>query len=308
MLLLNCIEKYKYKQKYHNTKNNYETIEKLSVQLEELVKIFKNKYIKDKENSDYESEKNEENSDKENSDKENSDKENSDEENSDKENSDKENSDKENSDKENSDKENSDNVNKYIDKCMENNKQKYNIETNGKKYIIENMCDDVNTLDTFYDNDNLNKITNIDKDFSISKSPEFVEMQSWIMQLNKLKQYIKEYSRIPDNQCLYSKYLSKWMKIQHHNYIKKTNIMKNTNIYQMWYEFINEFVNEFKFYLQNKNENINCEPLIEPLIEPLFMENRINKVNKINIHQIDDINCIFNNNKAFDINFFDNIR
>ena len=41
MLLLNCIEKYKYKQKYHNTKNNYETIEVSADLLGDDVKYLK---------------------------------------------------------------------------------------------------------------------------------------------------------------------------------------------------------------------------------------------------------------------------
>jgi hypothetical protein len=65
--------------------------------------------------------------------------------------------------------------------------------------------------------------------------------ESWKNKFEKLKQYIDENQKRPSNKDKNSeiKQLGGWISTQITNYKNKKDIMKNTNIFKEWTDFIN---------------------------------------------------------------------
>jgi hypothetical protein len=64
--------------------------------------------------------------------------------------------------------------------------------------------------------------------------------ETWINTLEKIKKYIVEKKKRPSNNNIENKSYAKWIGTQQINYRKKEQIMKNNNIYKLWFEFIND--------------------------------------------------------------------
>ena len=76
----------------------------------------------------------------------------------------------------------------------------------------------------------------------------------WYDNLNKVKNYIDKYNKRPSNtdKDTNIKYLGRWISNQITNYNKKSQIMKDENIYNSWYEFINDSI--YQEYFLNYEE------------------------------------------------------
>ena len=75
----------------------------------------------------------------------------------------------------------------------------------------------------------------------------------WYDNLNKVKDYIDKYKKRPTsiNKDITIKQLGTWITIQTRNFNKKLYIMKNENIYNIWYKFTND--SEYKeYFISNK--------------------------------------------------------
>ncbi len=68
-------------------------------------------------------------------------------------------------------------------------------------------------------------------------------IEGWYNNLYKLKSYIDIYSVLPSiyNKDEDIKYIGRWALEQNKNYINKVNIMKNSEIFDKWSQFINEY-------------------------------------------------------------------
>ncbi len=66
--------------------------------------------------------------------------------------------------------------------------------------------------------------------------------ETWINTLENIKKYIDENKKRPSNNDNNTeiKSCAKWIGTQQINYSKKEQIMKNNNIYKLWFEFIND--------------------------------------------------------------------
>lgn len=65
----------------------------------------------------------------------------------------------------------------------------------------------------------------------------------WFATLNHVKNYIKTHNKTPScsDKDIYTRKLGNWISHQQENYIKKQHSMKQTNIYNAWYDFIKEY-------------------------------------------------------------------
>jgi antitoxin component HigA of HigAB toxin-antitoxin module len=77
----------------------------------------------------------------------------------------------------------------------------------------------------------------------------------WIKQLEQVKKYIDENKARPStkNKDAQIKQLGIWISTQQKNYKKKTEIMKNEEIYDQWTDFINDI--QYKAYFESNEES-----------------------------------------------------
>jgi len=80
---------------------------------------------------------------------------------------------------------------------------------------------------------------------------------NWNYKLEQVKSYIDEHKKRPSekNKNEQIKSLGNWLSHQVNNYIKNQNIMKNENIRNKWYEFIND--EKYKKYFISDEDNWN---------------------------------------------------
>ena len=84
---------------------------------------------------------------------------------------------------------------------------------------------------------------------------------SWKQTLNQLREYINKHDKLPSthNENNTIKILGTWLSTQKTNYEKKTHIIKNESIYNLWTQFINDdkykqyFINNKTSWKQNLN-------------------------------------------------------
>ena len=162
------------------------------------------------------------------------------------------------------------------------------IDENGKRPSSESLNKDVKFLGGWILDQNKNynkKDRNMKNINNYNKWNEFINSnkyktyfqsnyESFIMNLNKVKQYIDDNKKRPShhNNDDNNKFLGEWISSQVTNYKKKQQNMKDVNIYNKWTEFINsekytqyfilptmeeEFVtnlNKLKIYIDENNK------------------------------------------------------
>jgi len=92
----------------------------------------------------------------------------------------------------------------------------------------------------------------------------------WKNKIDKMKKYIDKNKKTPSERSKDKdiKSLGSWFRHQKNNYKNKTSIMKQTDIYDIWTEFINH--PDYKEYIKNNNdiENITANPVLNLQIIP----------------------------------------
>ena len=150
------------------------------------------------------------------------------------------------------------------------------IDENGKRPSSESLNKDVKFLGGWILDQNKNynkKDRNMKNINNYNKWNEFINSnkyktyfqsnyESFIMNLNKVKQYIDDNKKRPShhNNDDNNKFLGEWISSQVTNYKKKQQNMKDVNIYNKWTEFINSdkyniyFQSQYEYFIINLNK------------------------------------------------------
>ena len=142
-------------------------------------------------------------------------------------------------------------VKKYID---ENNEKPNKSDKNIKNKQLSQWLSDQQK--NYKNNKNSMKDKNKKKDYELFletyKKYFMTNNEIWYKKLEQIKKYIDENNKKPNKYNINSKQLGCWISSQIQNYKNKTDIMKNEDIYNKWFEFIND--NKYNKYLLNNEQ------------------------------------------------------
>jgi superfamily II DNA or RNA helicase len=155
----------------------------------------------------------------------------------------------------------------------------------------------VSTVD-FYNNKCEKELRVIEKDKVLLSDciigvKEF-KVISWEEKLVMVKEYIREFGRLPTshNTNKYVASLSTWISTQRQNYKKNKEIMNNKNIRKLWEEFANEYPELFKsnkdFWIEKKDKLEDYIKLNNKLPSQTDKDNRDRLLAKWKTHQTQD--------------------
>jgi superfamily II DNA or RNA helicase len=128
-----------------------------------------------------------------------------------------------------------------------------------KSYQSKNMCGYINPIKIIEDEEDYKELELKYEMIYSSTGKLLNEMDLFLTNLNKLKEYIDEHGIRPrrkdDNEDI--KYLARWTESQVTNYNQNTKNMKKSEIFNLWEEFINDekYKNLFNIIDTKKYEN-----------------------------------------------------
>ena len=140
-----------------------------------------------------------------------------------------------------------------------------NIKTMIIPIILDKWKEFILEYNIYFENTNNTKL--IKKKFDYLKdntNKNYKNREQWLLFFNKLKLHLEKYNAMPsiksNNEDIYK--LASWVKRQMFSYNKKSNIMKNINIYNKWKEFTIEYE---KYFITSKNKNLKLATNIDKI-------------------------------------------
>ena len=127
----------------------------------------------------------------------------------------------------------------------------------------------------------------------------------WFDKLEKVKTYVIEHGKTPPHKKGEKDSLGLWIITQNKNYAAKTQIMKNSEFYEIWTQFLQENNKSFKTneeeWFENLNEVIKYVEQFKKLPNKRSTDENIKKMGNWLGHQKQNFNNDTNNMKNIEI-------